>query len=790
MIIRGQTLLCDQRLRLFLRAQYILIFLQLGIYYMKIGIHLVAVIWATILVLCLTTGLHAETAKKLNIDFERNADFLPYVIEKLRYTNQGVQSRPIWQPAQVYRRGYPGSENEMFIEAFNKELNADAPSSFIYYDAREEKIISQINIYYTITEYRVLLDKEGEGEGIIAGCYHNDSAFVFRHYLATDQRDFIYLTSGIDQTGDGEWVPGISPWAMTDYDYDDKTEVFFYVNPSFDKEPRALYCIEPESLHVEWSMPLACHIIGRPLSCRDSLNPSVILITYGPQNGVKDKNFDDRFGYIVKVNNRGKILFKKIVSKDFRGPAIIRKAGSDSLFYLYHPLPFVDPDSTDSLPKDAQLLSIIDRDCNILQSVPVGEELDQLWLCDYTGDNSLELYTKSTTGVIRIYDDKLHLLAESNRTNFGRFANTIKLAGQNNPAFVLSTPAKSTDIYSYDMQKLASYGETFTRYEPLTFDAFGNVSKFILSHQNKFLVANIKKQRLSDYIQIVFWKYREYILMVLSALVVGLIVVNHYRRKTKSNLNLIARQKKELERVHQELKNAQAKIIAQEKYRQAKDIAGGVAHEIHNALCPALNSLDKLRQRLDSLQTSDTKRNTALLDLTQKAITRAVNMTELVKAYSRLESEKRSEPVPLKEILDEVVEANKFRIQSLGVSVQIDVPDGCTISCAKPHAFSLFNNLMLNALDALAEMNRRGIIISARYTNKALEIEFSDTGVGIPPENLERIFDAFFSTKLSTGTGLGLSMVKKIVELYDGTIRVESELDKGTKFIILFSKNS
>ncbi|MFQ6115798.1 MAG: hypothetical protein ACE5NG_17190, partial [bacterium] len=418
------------------------------------------------MVLGLTTVLHAETVKKLEIDFKRNPDFLPYVIEKVRYNDWSVQSRPIWQSVQVYRRGHPGSENEMFIEAFNKELNADAPSSFIYYDAQEEKIISQVNVYYTITDYRVLLDKDGKGRGIIAGCYRNDSAFVFRHYLATGQRDFIYLTSGIDQTGDGEWVPGISLWAMTDYDYDDKTEVFFYVNPSFDMEPRILFCIESESLHIEWSIPLACHMVAPPLSCKDSLNPSVILVTYGPQNGVKDENFDDRFGYIVKVDNHGKILFRKIVSKDFRGPAIIRKAGSDSLFYLYHPLPFIDPDSTDNLPEDAQLLSIIDQDCNILQSVPVGEELNQLWLCDYTGDNSLELYTKSTTGVIRIYDDRLRLLAESNRTNFGRFADTIRLAGQDNPAFVLSTPAKSTDIYSYDMQKLTSYGETFTRYQP------------------------------------------------------------------------------------------------------------------------------------------------------------------------------------------------------------------------------------------------------------------------------------------------------------------------------------
>ena len=67
----------------------------------------------------------------------------------------------------------------------------------------------------------------------------------------------------------------------------------------------------------------------------------------------------------------------------------------------------------------------------------------------------------------------------------------------------------------------------------------------------------------------------------------------------------------------------------------------------------------------------------------------------------------------------------------------------------------------------------------------SIEVSIRDDGPGIPPDKLERIFEAYYTTK-EKGTGLGLAIVKHNVELYGGTVRVESELGKGARFILLF----
>jgi len=229
----------------------------------------------------------------------------------------------------------------------------------------------------------------------------------------------------------------------------------------------------------------------------------------------------------------------------------------------------------------------------------------------------------------------------------------------------------------------------------------------------------------------------------------------------------------------------QLQIANQERYNQIKQIAGGVAHEIHNALFPAATSLAKLKQRLGITSANELDRNRILVELTEKAVARAVRTTELVTSYSKLELEKRREQVNLASLFQTIIKDNKLRIEELGVTVTLDIPDDFCCNCYHIHAYSLFNNLMLNALDALAEVEQRRISISAFKEGDRVKTEFSDSGPGIPSENIEKVFSAFFSTKPRTGTGLGLAMAKRIVELNNGSIQVNSLLDKGAKFTIL-----
>jgi len=99
---------------------------------------------------------------------------------------------------------------------------------------------------------------------------------------------------------------------------------------------------------------------------------------------------------------------------------------------------------------------------------------------------------------------------------------------------------------------------------------------------------------------------------------------------------------------------------------------------------------------------------------------------------------------------------------------------------------SVFNNLFINAVQSMgSDGGNLGVKISPE--NGLVRFEISDTGIGIPPENLAKVFEPYFSTK-ETGTGLGLAIVQKIVDLHNGTIDVESSEGEGTKFSVLLSK--
>ena len=104
------------------------------------------------------------------------------------------------------------------------------------------------------------------------------------------------------------------------------------------------------------------------------------------------------------------------------------------------------------------------------------------------------------------------------------------------------------------------------------------------------------------------------------------------------------------------------------------------------------------------------------------------------------------------------------------------------------HLREVLVNLLQNAREAL---NGNGLVTikATCRPDYAVEISVADNGPGIPVEKMGRIFEAYFTTK-EKGTGLGLAIVKHNVQLYDGSVRVESELGKGAKFTLVFPAKS
>jgi signal transduction histidine kinase len=110
----------------------------------------------------------------------------------------------------------------------------------------------------------------------------------------------------------------------------------------------------------------------------------------------------------------------------------------------------------------------------------------------------------------------------------------------------------------------------------------------------------------------------------------------------------------------------------------------------------------------------------------------------------------------------------------------------CLIRANKVHAQQVFLNLLSNAADAVADRREPRIEIGVRpLTSDRIEAWVQDNGPGMPQEVLTRIFEPFFTTKpVGSGTGLGLPVVKQLVESWGGSIRVQSEPGSGTRMVL------
>lgn len=233
---------------------------------------------------------------------------------------------------------------------------------------------------------------------------------------------------------------------------------------------------------------------------------------------------------------------------------------------------------------------------------------------------------------------------------------------------------------------------------------------------------------------------------------------------------------------------AQLKQFEQERYNQVKEIAGGIAHEIYNSLFPAVSSLDKLKQRIELNSSKDISRNQRLLELSDMSINRAISMTELVTEFSKLDVKKDTELIDLDSFIKTYLEEQQELLTAINIKKNISA--NSVIEIHRYHLYSLFHNIIKNAVDALENIEDKEISIVITKEINQLKIIIENNGTEIPSDIMDKIFNPFFSTKPKTGTGLGLAICKRIAENYNGKLRIETSIDKKTQFVILFKTDN
>ncbi len=269
----------------------------------------------------------------------------------------------------------------------------------------------------------------------------------------------------------------------------------------------------------------------------------------------------------------------------------------------------------------------------------------------------------------------------------------------------------------------------------------------------------------------------------------------------------------ELEKAYAELKEAQLQIFQQEKMASIGQLAAGVAHEINNPMGFISSNLTTLTKYVDRLAEYIGAGDQALADFSESSTAKALKETRKrlkidhimedsrqlimesqdgagrvrrivqdLKSFSRVDQSEKA-LIDLNEALETTINIAWNEIKYVA-ELNKDFGNIPQIICFPQQLNQVFLNLLVNASHAME--GKRGIITVRSWNEgESVFVSVTDSGCGIPEEIRQRIFEPFFTTKeVGKGTGLGLSISYEIIRKHGGEITVESEVGKGTTFVV------
>jgi PAS domain S-box-containing protein len=229
--------------------------------------------------------------------------------------------------------------------------------------------------------------------------------------------------------------------------------------------------------------------------------------------------------------------------------------------------------------------------------------------------------------------------------------------------------------------------------------------------------------------------------------------------------------------LYEKQRQAQEHLIQSEKLTALGRLAASLAHEINNPL-QALSSGLRLLKRAALAE----EKRQQYIDVASREVDRLIGIVERMLGFYRPSAD-RSRPTDLHDLLNEILALAAKKIEHSRVTVERQWADDVPrIHAVANRLKQVFLNLILNALAAMPDGGTLTISTFVQDENR-VAVRFTDTGCGIEPQHIDRIFEPFYTTKIN-GTGLGLSISYSIIEQHGGKIAVESEPGEGATFTV------
>jgi two-component system NtrC family sensor kinase len=267
-------------------------------------------------------------------------------------------------------------------------------------------------------------------------------------------------------------------------------------------------------------------------------------------------------------------------------------------------------------------------------------------------------------------------------------------------------------------------------------------------------------------------------------------------RKLEEESSVLKHEGKEkIEKQLAELKETYSQVVQTGKMASLGQLSAGVAHELNNPIGGILGYAQLIISKLKKPEVAKEDIDTSLkyLEMMERESKRCQWIISNLLNFARKPLDTRM-PVSLDDVINNTVSMMEYQVEKCKVKISVSLPEAGLkkVNANANELQQVFTNLIQNAVDAMPNGGQINIagqnMLDNRFSPPApyIEVMVSDNGMGIPKDNLPRIFEPFFTSKIGkAGTGLGLSITYTIINSHNGVLKVESEEGKGTTFTIV-----
>ncbi len=580
---------------------------------------------------------------------------------------------------------------------------------------------------------------------------------------------------GADRNGDGHWDGDGHILLTADLDGDGFKEILVICDTQRDLAPRAVVGLDGRSKAVRWQQDVSG--VVTPLGdClwRHGDEERLIIGICSKNNRYTVNGTSDSAAWVQCLNTGGTALWQRYVGPGFASvkPRFL-DVNNDGIDEIIAQRTYRRVSSAGDTTAQSALL-VLDIDGNLLDSVDCHHTsaITTPVVADIGSDGRNELLVPFRDGLMQIYDRELHLIGVILSTSELTPRICRDYTGDGCADLVLGSDDGRLYLLNESLRQVArtDHGGSVRNVPP---GSTARPAEMILRTAGGFQLVEVDKTSWT----LLFSRYP--VLAFLAAflplaLVLVIVVMSLQKRRRR-------------------LAAAYEHRLVEEKYLQAKTIAGGFAHEIRNALFPVRMLLTRMKSEPGTADRPAGSRADTPKRI-DAAISRAIDLTDLVGRYATLESDFKTAAVPLASVVSAVLREQQPEIRKLGVATDtVDLRE-CTVIAHADHLRTIFSNLVRNSLEALEETVSPRLTIRYERDGEWARVYLSDNGCGIEPENRERIFDPFYSTKPATGKGLGLALSRRMAELSGGELRLGSsstaEDSVGTTMILVLKASS